>query len=172
MGADTIVNRGDDDPAQLTRLRWLNSQLAADDGLVPPYTPMTVTGTTVGVLGRSLTFGPDGFPAAIRSYFTAGNTAIGTAPREVLAAPLRLVVRDSAGHDLAWRGAPATIAKRAAGAVGWTATRQSGALGMHVRAQMEFEGTTEYVVTLRAAQRTALGDVRLRSRCGRMRPNT
>ncbi|HPV74999.1 MAG TPA: DUF6067 family protein, partial [Gemmatimonadaceae bacterium] len=59
VGADTIVNRGDDDPSRLTRLRWLNSQLAADDGLVPPYTPMTVTGTTVGVLGRALTFGPD-----------------------------------------------------------------------------------------------------------------
>lgn len=158
---DTVVNRGDDEPSRLTRLRWLNSQLAADDGLVPPYTPMTVTGTSVGVLGRALVFGPDGLPVAIRSYFTAGNTAIGTTPREVLAAPLRLVVRDSAGRDLAWQGAPAAIGKRAPGAVAWSATRTSGALDMQVRAQMEFEGTTEYAVTLRARERTTLGDVRL-----------
>lgn len=158
---DTVVNRGDDDSSRLTRLRWLNSQLAADDGLVPPYTPMTVTGTSVGVLGRALVFGADGLPVAIRSYFTAGNTAIGTTPRDVLAAPLRLVVRDSAGRDLSWQGAPAAIGKRAPGAVAWSATRQSGALSLQVRAQMEFEGTTEFAVTLRARERTALGDVRL-----------
>lgn len=159
--SDTVINRGDDDPSRLTRLRWLNSQLAADDGLVPPYTPMTVTGTSVGVLGRALVFGADGLPVAIRSYFTAGNTAIGTTAREVLAAPLRLVVRDSAGRDLSWQGAPAAIGKRAPGAVAWSATRQSGALSMQLRAQMEFEGTTEYAVTLRARDRTVLGDVRL-----------
>ncbi|MEP7380749.1 MAG: glycoside hydrolase domain-containing protein [Gemmatimonadota bacterium] len=161
VGSELAVNHGDDDPALLTRLRWLDSQLAADDGLVPPYTPMTVSGTTVGVLGRTLTFGVDGFPASIKSYFMAGNTVIGSTAHEVLAAPVQLDVHDSAGTILPWRGGTATITKRAPGAVAWSTTRQSGALTMRVRAQMEFEGTTEYQVTLRAAQRTSLGDVRL-----------
>ncbi len=161
VGEDVAVNHGDDDPAKLTRLRWLNSQLAADDDIVPPYTPMTVRGRTVGVLGRTMSFGDDGFPASIRSYFTDGNTAIGTTAQEVLAAPVQLEVQDSAGKALAWRGDSATISKRARGAVAWNARRTSGALTMDVRAQMEFEGTTEYRVTLRADQRVALGDVRL-----------
>ncbi|HEX4933407.1 MAG TPA: glycoside hydrolase domain-containing protein [Gemmatimonadaceae bacterium] len=166
VGADSVVNRGDDDPQRLTRLRWLNSQLAADDGIVPPYTPMTVAGTpatgaTIGVLGRTMSIGGDGFPTAIRSTFTNGNTAVGGPPREVLAAPLQLVVRDSAGRPLAFRGAPATIVKRAPGAVAWRGERTAGALRLAVRAQMEFEGTTEYAVTLRATERTAIGDVRL-----------
>ncbi len=161
VAPDSVVNHGDDDPSALTRLRWLNSQLAADDGIVPPYTPMTVTGTTVGVLGRSLTFGVDGFPASIRSYFTAGNTTIGSTPREVLAAPVQLDVHDSAGRAVTWRGTAATITTRAPGAVAWTATRQAGPLSMSVRARMEFEGTTEFAVTLRAGERVPLGDVRL-----------
>lgn len=161
VSPDSVVNHGDDDPSALTRLRWLDSRLAADDGIVPPYTPMTVAGTTIGVLGRTLTFGDDGFPVSIRSYFTAGNTAIGTTPREILAAPLRLEASDSSGHPIAWRGGAATVTHRAPGAVAWSATREAGALSMSVRAQMEFEGTTEYAVTLRAMERTPLSDVRL-----------
>lgn len=155
------VNHGDDDPSRLTRLRWLNSQLAVDDDIVAPYTPMTVRGRTVSVLGRTMSFGSDGFPTSIRSYFANGNTTIGTTPHEVLAAPVTLDVRDSAGTSLAWTGDSALIGKRARGAVAWSASRRSGALAMQVRAQMEFEGTTEYRVTLRATERVALGDVRL-----------
>lgn len=158
---DTAINHGDDEPKQLTRLRWLNSQRAADDRVVPPYIPMTVAGTTVSVLGRSLTFGMDGMPVAIRSYFGPGNTTIGTTAREVLSAPVRLTVIDSAGGAITWRGAAAKVTQRAVGAVAWETTRETRALSLRVRAQMEFEGTTEYAVTLRANQRTALSDVRL-----------
>ena len=157
----TVANHGDDDPSLHTRLRWLNSQLAADDGLVPPYTPMTVSGTTIGVLGRSLTVGDDGFPSHIRSYFADGNTTVGTVPHDVLAAPVQLVVRTVSGASMEWTGAAATITKRVPGAVAWSAERRSGPLTMQVRAQMEFEGTTLYRVTLRAAERTSIGDVRL-----------
>ena len=38
---DTISAHGDNDPWRLSRLRWLNSTLYQDDGLVPPYTPVT-----------------------------------------------------------------------------------------------------------------------------------
>ncbi|MEO6445685.1 MAG: glycoside hydrolase domain-containing protein [Gemmatimonadaceae bacterium] len=157
---DSVLNHGDDDPANLSRLRWLNSQLASDDGIVPPYIPMTVSGTTVQVLGRSLTFGADGLPTAIRSFFTPGNTSIGTAARDVLASPVRLVVRDSAGRELAWSGPDATVTRRAPGAVAWEASRTSGPLSLRLQAQIEFEGTTEFTVTLRASQATT-ADVRL-----------
>ena len=59
VGKDVAVNHGDDKPADLTRLRWLNSQLAADDSIVKPYTPLRVNGTTISLLGRSFTFGAE-----------------------------------------------------------------------------------------------------------------
>ena len=38
-------DRGDGQPWRLSRLRWLDSQVAMDDGIVPPYVPVTVEGS-------------------------------------------------------------------------------------------------------------------------------
>ena len=161
VAADTIAARGDNDPSRLSRLRWLNSQLAASDEVIKPYVPMTVRGSTVSVLGRSLTFGADGLPADITSYFAPSVTSIGTQGRSVLAAPMTLDVRDSAGRSMSWRTTPARVATSTAGAVTWSATRTAGDLTMALRARMEFEGTTEYQITLRSSSPVSLGDVRL-----------
>jgi len=161
VGREAAVNHGDDAPSQLTRLRWLNSQLAADDSVVAPYTPLRVSGSTVSLLGRSFTFGADGMPASIVSYFTPDNTAIGTTAREILAAPARLLVRDSAGRDLTWSGAAPVVTKRTSGSVAWETNRTAGALRMGSRATLEFDGTAEYTIALKATARTALADVRL-----------
>ncbi len=160
VGRDSVLNRGDDAPAQLTRLRWLNSQLAVDDRVVAPYTPMTLSGTTVSLLGRSLTFGADGMPTSIRSFFTPNNTGIGRTSREVLAAPMRLVVRDAGDHDVVWTGAAPVVTKRAEGAVAWTTTKRAGALSLRSQATLEFDGTAEYTVALKASARTTLANVR------------
>ena len=157
----TIVNHGDDDPSQLTRLRWLNSQLAADDDVAAPYIPMRVSGSTISLLGRTLTFGRDGFPASIQSYFTPNNTAVGTAAREILGAPIQFVVRDAAKQVVPWQGSAAVVTKQAAGSVGWEATRSAGALTMRSQATLEFDGTAEFQIALRARERTTLSNVQL-----------
>jgi Glycoside hydrolase 123, N-terminal domain len=157
----TITNHGDDDPARLTRLRWLDSQLAADDRITPPYVPMQVEGTTIRVLGRALTFGPDGLPVSIRSFFAPDVTRLQPTGREVLAAPIRLDVRGDSGAPVEWSGGPAVVTHRAEGAVTWEGTRRAGRLVLRTAARMEFEGTTEYTVALLATRRTRLRDVRL-----------
>ena len=40
--ADVLEDAGDGDPFRMTRLRWLDSTLAQDDDIVPPYTPLAV----------------------------------------------------------------------------------------------------------------------------------
>jgi Tfp pilus assembly protein PilF len=161
VGSERAVNHGDDAPARLTRLRWLNSQLAADDSIVAPFIPMRLAGTTVSLLGRSLTFGPDGLPASIRSYFTPNNTGIGAAPREILDEPMRLVVQDRAGRAVGWQGAPPAVTHGSAGSVAWEVRRAAGALSLRSSATLEFDGTAEYTIALAATERTVLGDVRL-----------
>ena len=56
---ELLEDRGDADPHRMSRLRWLDSRLAQDDGVVPPYTPLTVEKFTVSCLGRSLAIGRD-----------------------------------------------------------------------------------------------------------------
>ena len=140
---DTAINHGDDAPEHLTRLRWLNSQIATDAGVVRPYVPMRVVGNTVSLLGRTLSFGADGFPTRIRSFFSANNMRIDTSARDVLAAPVRLTVRDAFGAVVPLTGRAPRVLQQAAGAVAWETVRAGRGLRMRVHATAEFEGTTE-----------------------------
>ena len=49
-----IVAAGDNEPERLSRLRWLNSTIAQDDGIVSPYTPLELKDNTIHCLGRKV----------------------------------------------------------------------------------------------------------------------
>jgi hypothetical protein len=87
-----IIAAGDNEPERLSRLRWLNSTIAEDDEIVDPYVALSVKGNTVECLGRDVTFGEDGFPVSIKSYFSESVTRIQDKSREILAAPVRFIV--------------------------------------------------------------------------------
>jgi len=158
---DTIAASGDDEPWRLSRLRWLNSRLYQDDGLVPPYTKVTIAGPRLGILGRDLALAPSGMPASIRSYFTPAMTAIGPDAHELLAQPVALVVEDAHGRRLRWQPGPLTFTKRAVGAAAWAVTSTAGPLTLKLSAQLDFDGTIEYQAALSTTKNVNLGDVRL-----------
>jgi hypothetical protein len=164
---DVLEDAGDGDPYRMTRLRWLDSRLAQDDGIVPPYTAMAVDGATIGCLGRSLTIGPDGLPARIRSFFAPEMTRFGTRAFDVLAAPMKLVVADAAGRPLTWASAegasglnPNPVLK-GPGTVAWEARNKAGDLVITVEARMEFDGFVDCKVAIAARRETVVSDIRL-----------
>merc|ERR1719424_1000216 len=73
-GSAPFAGAGDHDPSQMTRLRWLNSELYThDSGLVPPYLPIQVLpphglahvrtgGLELQLLNRVILIGPQGLP--------------------------------------------------------------------------------------------------------------
>lgn len=160
--SSTLINAaGDDNPSSMSRLRWLDSTLAEDDGLVRPYTPMTVEGNTISVLGRRVTIGANGLPDNIQSQFSIEMTSIFGGRREILAAPMSLTLE---GRDPAianWMQGVTTFTKRAPGAVAWQNTSTAGPVTMATQAQMEFDGNIEYVVKLTSRDTIALDDVHL-----------
>lgn len=156
-----IRNAGDDEPSRLSRLRWLDSQLAVDDGIVPPYTPVKVDGRTLSVLGRTVSLGSNGLPASIRSYFAIEMTRLSKTPREVLSAPISLVVEDAKGRAVPWSKSTPRFVKRAEGAVGWEERNRAGALAMDLKGEMEFDGSLEFSVALTAREAMETGDIRL-----------
>ena len=171
---DPIARHGDDEPWRLSRLRWLDSRLALDTGLVPPYTAVAVDAPRlrVAVLGREVRLHASGFPGRITSFFPEEMTSVAGTGREVLSAPVRLVVEDSAGVEVPWRHGGVRFTRRLPGAALWEARstadrRTSGpeggaaALAMDVRAQMDFDGNIEYTVALSATRTTPVRDVRL-----------
>jgi Glycoside hydrolase 123, N-terminal domain len=161
ISGDAIKATGDDEPWRHSRLRWLDSMLAVDDDLVPPYTPVEAAGGTIGVLGRRVSIGETGLPKSIQSLFTPEMTHLGDRPREVLAGPVRLVV-ESAEPDVApWVGSGATFVRKGPGAVEWEAKSAGGPLTMQTHARMEFDGNIEFEVAIRAARQTVVSDIRL-----------
>jgi hypothetical protein len=161
VSGEKIANAGDDEPSRLSRLRWLDSALAQDDGIVAPYTPVKVEGQSVGILGRSFALGPDGLPASIHSYFDIRMTALSATPRELLTGPIRLIAEDTAGQTLPWSTNGVKFTKQAAGAAAWESHSNDGPLAMNLHAQAEFDGTIEYDITLRAREAIKLNDIRL-----------
>lgn len=159
--ADTIRNGGADQPWRLARLAWLDSRLDEDHGIVPPYTPVSRRGDTLGVLGRQLALGPDGMPSGIRSFFTVEMTSIGATPREVLAGPVRLVAEDATGAELPWKASGLRIVEHDTGIIVWQAGGEAGPLRMAVRGSLEFDGNAEFSVAVTAATAATLRDIRL-----------
>jgi len=163
--ADVLEDAGDGDPFRMTRLRWLDSTLAQDDGIVPPYTPLTIDGLAIGCLGRSLIVGRDGLPARIQSFFAPEMTRLQTKPVPLTVAPIRLLVIDGGGRELAWvPGASAPGPRpipKGPGTVVWETENRAGDLVMKVTAQMEFDGFVDYKIAVTARRDTAVSDIRL-----------
>ncbi len=158
---EVVEDRGDGDPFRMTRLRWLDSRLAQDDGIVPPYTPIAVDGWTVSCLGRSLTVGKDGLPARIRSYFAPEMTKIGVVPVDLLASAFKLRVHDGEKRELGWKAAapgPRWL-KQSPGTVEWETENRAEGLRMSVRGRMEFDGFVGYKVALTAERDMDVSDI-------------
>ncbi|MGA2202629.1 MAG: glycoside hydrolase domain-containing protein [Terriglobales bacterium] len=161
VGPEKIRNSGDDDPWRLSRLRWLDSQLAADDELVPPYSPVEVHDNQIGILGRRVTLAATGIPSSIQSFFDIEMTHLAEAPREVLAAPITLLVEDAHGRVLPWVSDGVRFTKRAPGAAAWESHSHAGPVKMDLHAQMEFDGNIEFTLALDSTAAVKLNDLRL-----------
>lgn len=63
-----LTDGGVNEPWKQTRLKWLNSTLAQENTVIPPYTPLVVKGKTISLLGRKVELNNDGFPKSIQAF--------------------------------------------------------------------------------------------------------
>ena len=158
---DILEDAGDSDPWRHSRLRWLDSTLALDDGTVPPFTPMELNNIKVGCLGREATIAKSGLLRSIRSYFSSEVTKIGKQSREILVSPIRLIIEDVHGAILPWTEEGTELTKVTEGAIAWTSFNTVGSLTMMCSAHMEFDGYVEFNITLTANEDFPVNDIRL-----------
>ncbi|MBP6507404.1 MAG: hypothetical protein KA257_07545, partial [Opitutaceae bacterium] len=148
-----LADAGDREPWRHARLRWLDSTIGLDDEVPAPFTPVTQTGRTFGLLGRSVRINEVGFPESIQSTFTRNVDGTDAPPRELLAAPVRLAV-----DNVQWDGR-AAITRPGPGAAAWTSTSTAGDLTLDCAAKLECDGYINYRLTLRARAATLLKEV-------------
>jgi hypothetical protein len=157
----TVRNGGDDDPYRMSRLRWLNSRLAIDDGVVAPYTPIKIAASHFSILGRTISLASNGLPSSIESSFSIEMTGLTKEPRQILAAPIDLNVIGEDGAKVAFPRMQMHLVKRSPGIVTWSAEGKSASLTEAIQGQLEFDGTITFTVALTANKQTDLRDVSL-----------
>jgi hypothetical protein len=137
---ERIEAGGDDTPSRLSRLRWLDSTLGADDGVIAPYAPLAVSENTVRLLGRTVTLGPGGLPSRIESFFAPEVTHFADEGRLVLQAPIRFVAEDTDG-DLHMLGAgDCTFTTLRPDRVAWRSENACAGLSVCIEGAIEPDG--------------------------------
>ena len=157
---ETILAHGDDEPGRMTRLRWLNSTLAEDNGIVAPYSALELKENTVKLLGREVKFGKNGFPESIKSYYNESVTKIQEKGREILSAPVNLVVETN-NKNANWKNPTSKIVKQKEGAIAWEIGNEMQGFTMIGTAQIEFDGNIDYQLVLTATEDISVNDIRL-----------
>lgn len=157
---ESILAHGDDEPGRLSRLRWLNSTLAEDDEIVAPYSALQLNGNTVSCLGREVTFGKNGFPESIKSFYSESVTKVQENGKEILAAPVNLIVETNNKNE-GWKNPSFKMKKQKEGAIAWEISNEMPGFAMNGTAQMEFDGNIDYKLVLTATEDISVKDIRL-----------
>ncbi len=158
---EVIEAAGDDEPWRLSRLRWLDSTIAEDDEVVAPYTPVEMERNELRVLGRRVILGRGGLPGRIVSYFAPEMTHLTDTGRNLLSAPVELVVEDSRGRPMTWNSSMLLIGNPPPGKAEWQSQGECGTLRIELKGALEFDGTMEYRITVTANEEISLNDIRL-----------
>jgi len=156
-----LKDMGDSDPYALTRLRWLNSRLAFDDEIVPPYSTLKRNNNLLTCNGRDVELNPSGFPNKIQSYYAVEMTHLNKEKTDILSSPIKFIVEDEKGGPLKFTPSHLVYTKEKPGTIAWKNTLTNPLMKMNVEAQLEFDGCMEYQVTLKALKDATLNDIKL-----------
>lgn len=110
---------------------WEHNQLGITDEVIPPFTPMTVAGQTVGCVQREMTHGAGGLWQAVDSQ-----------GRSLLTAPMRweVVLGTGEGQPVTVKGTAWKATEHAAHRVVGEAAWSAGALTAHVETEYDYDG--------------------------------
>lgn len=160
---DGVAKNGNvDKPWLQTRLNWLNSTIAQENTVIAPYTPLTVKGNSINLLGRKLLLNDDGLPKQIQTFFTDEMTSVSSQPKDIIQQPIHFVIKNTNGEKVQAKKTGLKFISKEEGTVQWTSTLQYGdLLKMQVDGSLEFDGFVSYKVKIEALQNCSLQDIAL-----------
>lgn len=158
---EAIKNHGDDNPCLMTRLRWLNSDIAHDDEITEPFIPVEKNNKSLKILGRQIDIGSCGLPSRYLTYFNPSNTALEGEPESVLAAPMKLDLYRSNGSKIFFVNEEPEFEKSGPGKYTWKTSCISSDIEMHTEGSLEFDGYSSIRINLKAVHDIDLSDIRL-----------
>jgi hypothetical protein len=161
VNSKILKDGGVNEPFNMTRLGWLNSTMAQENTVIAPYTPLTVDGNTISLLGRKVEVNKDGFPKQVQTYFTPGMTEYATTPNNLLTEGIHFHFIDADKHKMTLKSQGLQFTKKESGTVQWTAISANDTLQMDVSASLEFDGFIAYTVKVEALQDVSLKEINM-----------
>ncbi len=156
----TLADGGVNEPWKMTRLKWLNSDIAQENTVIKPYTALKVTDNTISLLGRKILLNDDGLPKQIQTFFSEEMTDYTKTPKNVLQEPFHFdVYSDTQKVD--WKSSGVQFTSTTDGTVQWQSTSTSPSLQMDVTASAEFDGFVSYSIKLIALNDVSLSNTSL-----------
>lgn len=152
-----ILAGGFGDPKYLRRLPWLDSALAQDHELVPPFTPVSVdeASRTLRILGRELLLAPSGLPAQVISTFTSSVTGTDGSRRELLAGHVQLAAEQP------WNFSPLHFRVDGPAQISWRSRWSTPELSLELTGVLEADGACSFSLGLTAQKDVVLPEIAL-----------
>ncbi|MDR3183483.1 MAG: DUF6067 family protein, partial [Planctomycetaceae bacterium] len=172
VSGEPIANHGDDEGWRKTRLRWLDSTIGTADVPTAPYTaiggkgiqPLPNGGATVDaigfdVLGRTLEITDSGLPKQIITHFDQSNQLDKNAANKILSGEVKFVIETDKGIEKLDRN-NFSLKQPSAGML-WTAEYGNDNFDVRYQGSLDFDGFTEYKLTVTAKKNVTVKDIRL-----------
>ena len=144
-----LADRGDGELWRHSRLRWLNSTRGISDKPTEGYTAMSLTDNRVSCLGREVSFDRQ----------TALPSSIDSWGQEVLASPVRFVIRTASGEKKL--NGTIDLTGRSEGKISGAWKAEDDDLALACTGTMEFDGWMNYVYTIPPKKELQIEDIRL-----------
>ena len=161
IGSEVLEDCGDSEPWRHSRLRWLNSDVAVDDGITHPFTPLRLKNKSIKGLGHQLKLNCLGLPSAVQSFFNETNESLKLLPTDIIGGDFTF---DICADGLEKKDVkPVVFTKVVDGVVCWESKwRMGDSIEVVCTAKMEFDGYIEYDIAVTGLRETAINDIALK----------
>ncbi len=162
VDGQVIADANDSKPELHSRLRWLNSKIASDKGIVPPYKALMRKDSLIQCLGRDVILSESGFPRQIRSYFNERMTGLKDTAFNIISKPIKFKIENPDYSVDAFKPKGLKFLDEEAGVISWKATNTSELFDMELTGRMEFDGCIEYKVVFIARKDAEIKDIKMK----------
>ena len=157
-----IANYGDDNPKNMSRMRWLNSTIGTGkDFIIKPFTPVSVSNNIISILGRDIKLNNFGFPENIFSYFTEEMTKLKEEKEGILAHPIKFDIIKKNNLKVEWKTNSYKINQTHKSSTYWESTNISNDFTMNVSGVLEYDGMLDYKINIIANKDVNIKDIKL-----------
>lgn len=157
----TITDHGDNQPENMSRLRWLNSTAGVDeDYIIEPYLPVTINDNQINILGRELILDESGLPGQIFSYFSEEMTGLDSSPEKILKQAVSFEV-NTPGKKQEWHTPSFSVKQDSKGRAFWETINQSTDFSLIVNGSIEYDGMLNYNLQLISKNDLQVNDIQL-----------